>query len=129
FGLTAEEVEERRSKGIDATETIASSPILREVLDVLSMGVFSPDDRDRYHQIVDLLTHHDYFLVTADFDAYYKAQRDVAARWRDRPAWWRSSLLNTARVGWFSSDRAIGEYAGQIWDVPVRASRQDSHAG
>jgi starch phosphorylase len=121
FGLTAPEVDARRAKGIDAGETIAGSPILREVLDAVAGGVFSPDDRDRYKQLVDILSHHDYFLVTADFEAYYKTQREIDARWQDKPSWWKSSLLNTARVGWFSSDRAIGEYAKGIWNVAVRA--------
>jgi starch phosphorylase len=70
-------------------------------------------------RLLDSLISHDYFLVTADFDAYYAKQREVAALWRDRPAWWRMSILNTARVGWFSSDRAVREYAEEIWGVPV----------
>jgi starch phosphorylase len=82
--------------------------------------VFSHDDRDRYKQLVDILTYHDHFMVTADFDAYCEAQRLADIRWRDRKSWWRSSILNTARVGWFSSDRTIAEYAEDIWRVPVR---------
>jgi starch phosphorylase len=120
FGLTAPEVQERRTRGIDARETIAASPVLREVLDSVASGVFSPDDRDRYRQLSETLTYHDHFMVTADFDAYFAAQRAVAIRWRDRKSWWRSSILNTARVGWFSSDRTISEYAEDIWRVPVR---------
>jgi glycogen phosphorylase len=120
FGLTASEVHERRSKGIDARETIAVSPMLREVLDSVASGVFSPDDKNRYRQLASTLTYHDHFMVMADFDAYYATQRAVAVRWRDHKSWWRSSILNTARVGWFSSDRTISEYAKDIWDVPVR---------
>ena len=60
---------------------------------------------------------HDYFMVTADFDSYRAAQQDVERRWRDRRTWWRSAIINTARVGWFSSDRAIREYAQEIWRV------------
>ena len=62
---------------------------------------------------------HDPFMVAADFDAYWRMQRDIDARWRDRRSWWRMSLLNTARTAWFSSDRTIGEYAADIWHVPV----------
>jgi starch phosphorylase len=58
-------------------------------------------------------------MVTADFDAYAETQRAVADRWRDRLAWWRSSVLNTAHMGWFSSDRSIREYAADIWGVPT----------
>ncbi len=120
FGLTAEEVEARRSHGIDARETLAKSPILTEVLDAIGSGVFSPGEPDRYKPLVDALTYHDYFMVTADFESYYATQRAVFRKWRDRPAWNRSAALNTAHMGWFSSDRTISEYAEDIWSVPVR---------
>jgi starch phosphorylase len=122
FGLTTEEVAVRRSHGIDARDTIAASPMLREVLQSIADGAFSPDDRDRYRPLVDTLTYHDHFLVTADFDAYVETQGAVSRRWRDRKSWWRSAILNTARTGWFSSDRTIAEYAEDIWNVPVRQS-------
>ena len=102
-------------------DTIAASPRLAEVLEAVASGVFSPDDTGRYRDFVHNLTEHDHFLVTADFDAYYAAQREVDALWRDKAAWWRASIMNTARVGWFSSDRTIGEYARDIWNVPVQA--------
>ena len=90
----------------------------REVLDEIATGVFSPDDHHRYAQLVDILTYHDHFMVTADFESYCAAQHAVANRWRDRKAWWRSSILNTANVAWFSSDRAIQQYADEIWCPP-----------
>jgi len=122
FGLTAEEVEtRRRTVGIGATDALADSPMLREVLDEIGSGVFSPDEPDRYRELVDVLTHHDHFMVSADFESYAAAQRQVATKWRDRAAWWRSSVLNTARVGWFSSDRTIREYADEIWGVQIAA--------
>jgi starch phosphorylase len=119
FGLEADAVAARRARGIDASDVIAASPILAEVLDAIEAGVFSQDDRGRYHGLVDTLRHHDYFMVCADFDAYYKAQRNVVTLWRQQVAWWRSSILNTAGAGWFSSDRAIREYAAEIWRVPT----------
>jgi glycogen phosphorylase len=119
FGLTTEQVAERRRIGIDMREIIAASPTLSEALVAIGSGVFSPDDPARYKDLVDVLTYHDHFLVCADFDAYCAAQRAVAHRWRDRKAWWKSSALNTARMGWFSSDRTISEYAEDIWDVPI----------
>jgi starch phosphorylase len=122
FGLTTEEVAARRSHGVDARDTIAASPMLREVLQSIADGAFSPDDRDRYRPLVDTLTYHDHFLVTADFDAYVQTQAAVSRRWRDRKSWWRSAILNTARTGWFSSDRTIAEYAKEIWNVPIRQS-------
>ncbi|MCE1236536.1 MAG: glycogen/starch/alpha-glucan phosphorylase [Hyphomicrobiales bacterium] len=120
FGLTAEEVEARRAQGIDARETLAKSPILAEVLESIGSGVFSPGEPDRYKPLVDALTYHDYFMVTADFESYYATQRAVFRKWRDKAAWRRSAALNTAHMGWFSSDRTISEYAEDIWNVPVR---------
>jgi starch phosphorylase len=118
FGLTAQEVEDRRRQpGLPR----AFSPALLQVLGSIGSGRFSPDEPHRYHDLLADLTGSDWFMVTADFDAYLAAQRDVVARWRDRRAWWRSSVLNTAHMGWFSSDRTIGEYAEEIWRVPVEA--------
>jgi len=102
------------------SETIAASPMLRDVLDEIATGVFSPDEVHRYSEMVNVLTHYDHFMVTADFDGYCAAQNAVDIRWRDRKSWWRASILNTARMAWFSSDRAIRQYADEIWRVPVR---------
>ncbi len=115
FGLTADQVEERRKQGLGAP----LSQALQHVLDAIGSGVFSPDEPDRYRDLVADLTAGDWFMVAADFDAYARAQRMVADRWRDRRAWWRASVLNTAHMGWFSSDRSIREYAADIWGVPV----------
>jgi glycogen phosphorylase len=125
FGLTADQVAERRRRH-GAPPSL--SPALQEVLDAIGMGVFSPDERDRYRDLVADLTAGDWFMVTADFDAYAEAQRAVADRWRDRHAWWWSSVLNTAQMGWFSSDRSIREYAGEIWGVPVPAATGSGRA-
>ena len=121
FGLTAEEAEERRHRGPGSRETIAGLPVLQQVLDAVSYGVYSPDEPQRFHDLIDELVGNDHFLVTADFAAYTAKQADVSARWRDQRAWWRSSVLNTAHVGWFSSDRAVREYAEDIWNVVPRA--------
>ncbi len=119
FGLTAAEVEERRRSGVPARETIAASSTLQEVLDAVGSGVFSHDEPQRFAPLTDGMTGNDWFMVAADFESYAAAQAQVAARWRDGAAWWRASLLNTARVGWFSSDRSIREYATNLWRVPV----------
>jgi starch phosphorylase len=118
FGLTAAEIEAARAKGIDSSEYISASPILREALDQIGSGVFSTDDAGRYRTLVDTLTHHDYFMICADFDAYWATQMKIDEAWRDRKRWMRSSILNTANVGWFSSDRTIAEYAKEIWNAP-----------
>lgn len=117
FGLLAEEVEKRRRAGLDATDTIAASPALTEVLAELESGVFSPDDRARYRVLVEGLRHHDHFMVAADFEAYRRTQRSIDALWRDPAAWWRLAILNTAHMAWFCADRAILEYAHEIWDA------------
>ncbi|THD46987.1 MAG: glycogen/starch/alpha-glucan phosphorylase [Bradyrhizobium sp.] len=121
FGMTAAEVESSRAGGIDSAQRIAASPILREALDEIANGVFSPDDRARYAGLVENLTHHDYFMVCSDFDAYWATQLKIDQAWRDRKRWVRSSIVNTANVGWFSSDRTIAEYASEIWNAPFRA--------
>jgi starch phosphorylase len=118
FGLEAAEVEARRAAGVDATEAIAASGALSGTLAAIEAGVFSPDERERYHGLVHALRHHDHFLVCADFAAYFAAQRETDALWRDPAAWWKSSILNTAGMAWFSSDRCIRDYARELWNVP-----------
>ncbi|PPQ28883.1 glycogen/starch/alpha-glucan phosphorylase [Rhodopila globiformis] len=119
FGLTADKVAARRQRGLDAGDLIAASPALSEVLDSVQAGVFSPDEPDRYRGLVDSLRYHDYFLVCADFDHYFATQRHIADIWRRPEEWWQSAILNTANVGWFSSDRSIRDYATDVWDVPA----------
>jgi starch phosphorylase len=123
FGLTAAEVEAKRREGIDGRGNIAASVRLKDVMDAVSSGVFSPGEPDRFKGLTDALTYHDYFMVTADFDSYYTAQRSVYKLWRSKHSWWKSSILNTANCAYFSSDRAIAEYADDIWHVPVTRTK------
>ncbi|MFV0454147.1 MAG: glycogen/starch/alpha-glucan phosphorylase [Pseudomonas sp.] len=118
FGLTAQEVEARKQAGeYNAEATLYQSPRLNEVLMAIRNGAFSADDPGRYTALIDGIIWHDTFMVCADFEAYWQAQREVEKRWRDPVRWWRSAVLNTARAGWFSSDRTIREYAEEIWKV------------
>lgn len=119
FGLTADQVEARRRTGNSSEDLIAASPVLQEVLASVEAGVFSPDEPDRYRGLVNGLRYHDYFLVCADFDDYFATQRRIADLWKRPDDWWRASILNTANVGWFSSDRSIREYANLVWNVPA----------
>ena len=119
FGLTAQEVADRRAAGYHPREVIAASPELGQALAAISSGVFSPDDPDRYRGLIDGLYDHDWFMVAADFDAYAAAQRRVDALWRDSPDWNAKAVRNVARTGWFSSDRTIRQYAEEVWNVPV----------
>ncbi|MBL0141111.1 MAG: glycogen/starch/alpha-glucan phosphorylase [Betaproteobacteria bacterium] len=115
FGLRAAQVAERRSAGIDATADLQASPALNRILEALEAGTYSPDDPGRYRGLVENLRHHDYFMVCADFEAYRTAQAGVAELWRHPDAWWRRAILNTAGMGWFSADRAVLDYAREIW--------------
>jgi glycogen phosphorylase len=119
FGLTADEVAARQRDGYDPASVIENSPELGQALSAIASGVFSPDDPNRYRDLVDGLHRSDYFMVAADFDAYAAAQRDVDEIWGDPVRWWRMAILNSARVGWFSSDRTIRQYARDIWQIPV----------
>ncbi len=119
FGLTAEEVAERRAQGYDPRAVIDGSPELSQALSAISSGVFSPDDPDRYKGLIGGLYEHDWFMVAADFDAYTAAQREVDRIWGEPKEWWRKAILNTARMGWFSSDRTIRQYADEIWGIKL----------
>lgn len=119
FGLTTPEVEKRRTDGWRGQMAIEGSFRLAQVMDQLTSGVLSPDDRGRYADMVQNLREHDHFLVTADFDSYFAKQREVDMLWAQQADWQRAAILNTARLGWFSSDRTIREYAEEIWRVPV----------
>jgi len=117
FGLTAEQVAERRAGGYSPREAIERSPELGQALTAIASGVFSPDDRDRYAGLIGGIYDHDWFMVAADFDSYHAAQRQIDALWTDQAAWYAKTVRNTARVGWFSSDRTIRQYARDIWGV------------
>ncbi|MFM6829478.1 MAG: glycogen/starch/alpha-glucan phosphorylase, partial [Novosphingobium sp.] len=117
FGLTADEVEEQRANGYVPRDVIEKSRELRQALEAIATGVFSPDDPDRYKGLMGGIYDHDWFMVAADFDGYHTAQRNIDRRWEDQAGWRASAIRNIANVGWFSSDRTIGEYARDIWGV------------
>ena len=119
FGLTAKEVAARRANGYQPASVIDASPELKQAVAAIASGVFSPDDPARYRDLMDGLHQHDWFMVAADFDSYAAAQRQVDAVWRNSPDWYARAIRNVARVGWFSSDRTIRQYAKEIWNVPA----------
>ena len=126
FGLTASEIEERRQARFEGREAARRSPRLAEAVSCIRNGAFSPEETGRFSPIVDALLDYDHFMVAADFDAYWIAQRAVDALY-GQPGWWQAAILNTARMGWFSSDRAVREYAEKIWNVNIELPRsQDS---
>ena len=117
FGMTAEEAEAHRGIAGHAAKSVADDPRLARAINDIRNGVFSPDDPARFHSIINNLTGSDYFLVCSDFSDYWRVQRRADRIYRDRAAWTRMTALNTARSGWFSSDRAVRDYMARIWDV------------
>ncbi len=117
FGLTAEEVLAKKRAGYHPRAELDHDPELAQVIHLLASGAFSPGDRNLFAPLVADLVERDPFLVLADFRAYANCQRAVDAAWADPARWARSSILNVARAGRFSSDRSIREYADEIWHV------------
>ncbi|MCU0900169.1 MAG: glycogen/starch/alpha-glucan phosphorylase [Cypionkella sp.] len=117
FGMTTAEAMERRRDPDHARKAIEASQTLQDVLQMIAEGRFSPDQKDRYHDLVHRVWHHDYFLVASDFDAYDTAQARVDTAYADRDNWTRMAALNTARSGFFSSDRTIRSYMTDVWNV------------
>jgi starch phosphorylase len=119
FGLTADEIEARRTAGDSPHAALAADPELAALLDDLREGRWSPPgDRRLFEPLVRTLVERDPFFVLADFRSYVACQAGVADAGRDQDGWTRRSILNTARAGRFSADRAIREYADRIWKVP-----------
>ncbi|EHJ48339.1 glycogen/starch/alpha-glucan phosphorylase [Solidesulfovibrio carbinoliphilus subsp. oakridgensis] len=118
FGLTTPEVEAARAGGTPPRRRVAADPELAEALDMIGRGFFHPADPGLFTPILDsLLDHGDYYCVTADYRACLDAQDAVNALYLDPDAWSRASILNTANMGYFSSDRAVLEYARNIWNI------------
>ncbi|MFN4131151.1 MAG: glycogen/starch/alpha-glucan phosphorylase, partial [Paracoccaceae bacterium] len=107
----------RRQDPDHARKAIEASQTLQDVLQMLAEGRFSPEDKGRYHELVHRVWNHDYFLVASDFDAYDKAQALVDTAYADRDRWVKMAALNTARSGFFSSDRTIRSYMQDVWNV------------
>jgi starch phosphorylase len=117
FGLTASEVEEKRRARSTGREAAEACPRLAAAVESIASGMFSPEEPNRFRDLVDALLDFDPFMVAADFDAYWSAQRTVDDLWKQPNSWWRAAIMTTARMGWFSSDRTIREYAHEIWGV------------
>jgi glycogen phosphorylase len=117
FGLSAEEVERVKRAGYRPADYPAHNEELRAVLDMIGRGDFSRGDAEVFRPLVENLMRSDPFLVLADYAAYIDCQEKVSAAWQDLEKWTRMSILNTAGGGKFSSDRSIGEYCKEIWNV------------
>jgi glycogen phosphorylase len=121
FGLTAEEVLQVTSKDYRPRKYVAADEELRTAFDQIGGGAFSGGDRELFRPLVEDLLNRDEFLVVADYRPYVECQERVSAAYRDPAAWTRMSILNTARMGKFSSDRSIQEYCRDIWHAEAVA--------
>jgi starch phosphorylase len=117
FGHDAQEIAQLRASGYCEGSTLDRSTRLARALYEIETGLFSPEEPRRYKALTEAVAWHDRYMIAADFDAYWQAQRDLDALWLNPQDWWRKAILNTARMGWFSSDRTISEYAQEIWRV------------
>jgi glycogen phosphorylase len=128
FGLTAEQVQDLRAKGYNPWEYSSSNTELRESIDSIKSGVFSPDDVHLFLPLVNSLIQYDDYLLLADYQSYVDCQEKVSRTYPDQDLWTRMSIFNAARMGKFSSDRSIREYCEDIWHVkpvPVELSDED----
>ncbi|MDJ0866830.1 MAG: glycogen/starch/alpha-glucan phosphorylase [Myxococcota bacterium] len=131
FGLSVDEVLALKEGGYRPADYVERNPELRDVLDALGSGAFSDGDAGRFKPLVESLLGGDEYLVLADFDAYVECSERAAHAYLDREAWTRMSILNTARCGFFSSDRPMRQYCEEIWGVePVRVgARRAARSG
>jgi glycogen phosphorylase len=117
FGLTAEEVERRKAEGYTPRSIYEANAKLREAIDVINSGFLSDGDRELFQPLVESLLTRDDYMLLADYQAYVDCQQRVSDAYSDQKNWTRMSILNSARVGRFSSDRSIREYCRNIWKV------------
>lgn len=123
FGLKTEEILAMRQNGYNPREYIENSPVLSEIFRLIKSNFLSPVDFGLFDPIMWSLLNGDYFFVCADFDSYCGKQKDVSEAYMDKDKWVRRSITNVARSGYFSSDRAVAEYAKNVWGVPVRKGK------
>jgi starch phosphorylase len=128
FGLTAEEVREKRAAGYHPWDYYHADPHLREAVDLINSGHFSHGDTNLFKPLVDSLLKYDPYLLFADYQSYVNCQEIVSQAYQDGDNWTRKSILNMARMGKFSSDRAIREYCQEIWNAqPVKVEMKQHH--
>lgn len=117
FGNTVEQVEALRREGYRPFDYYQNDEQLREVIDQIIRGDFSPEEPKRYHSLIQGLQYHDYYQSFADFRSYVEAQKAVDKKYQDRDVWIASAIQNMVNMGFFSSDRTILEYAKNIWKI------------
>ena len=126
FGLTAEEVYAIKAKGYNPRKYYEENQELKEVCDRIGSGYFSPENPDLFQPLVNSLLNHDEYMLLVDYQSYLECQDRVSQAYRDPETWTRMSILNSARMGFFSSDRTIKEYCNDIWKVqPVKIDLEE----
>ena len=122
FGLTADQVASLKAQGYNPQDCYHSDVELKRVIDVINTGLFAHGDKRLFRPLTDHLLYHDEYLLMADYRSYVDCQEEVNRAFQDSARWTRMSIINTARMGKFSSDRAIHEYARKIWNLSSVAS-------
>lgn len=117
FGLNLEEVKNLKAAGYNPMDYYHGNETLKEVIDFIASGSFSHGDQELFRPLVDSLLYQDQYLLLADFASYLAKQEEVSQIFQDQERWTRMSILNTARMARFSSDRAMREYSEKIWQV------------
>jgi len=128
FGLSAEQVRKLQTSGYRSRDIIEHTPHLREALHLMSSGIFSSGNRELFTPFLNDLWNHDPYFICADFAGYAASQEDVSRKYKDAENWSRMSILNVARIGRFSSDRAIREYCRDIWKTAPISMTQKFHS-
>jgi len=119
FGLTAHEVDQLKKDGYNPSAYMESNPELKEIIELIRSGHFSGGYPGAFQHVTDSMTLHDPYMVMADYASYLACQESVSATYLDQEEWTRKSILNTAGMGYFSSDRSVHEYCEKVWHVPV----------
>lgn len=117
FGMTVDEVEDLKKKGYNAYDYYNANPELKQVVDQIQNGFFSPNNPDEFKDLADILLKYDRFFLLADYDAYIKKQEEVSATYQNQSKWLEMAINNIATSGKFSSDRTIIDYGKDIWGV------------
>ncbi|BDQ03110.1 glycogen/starch/alpha-glucan phosphorylase [Ignavibacterium sp.] len=128
FGLLAEEVVELKAKGYNPRKYYESNPSLKRVIDMIASNYFNPKEPGIFNDMINGLMNVDYYCVFADYQSYIDTQDRVAQEFLNQEEWTKKSIYNVARIGKFSSDRAVSEYAKKIWNVkPVKLNNGNSN--
>jgi starch phosphorylase len=121
FGMTADEVASLQAKGYHPRDYYESDAGLKQAIDLIQAGYFSSGNGDVFRSFTDLLLNSDPYFVLADYGAYIACQQEVSKAYKNKKSWTKKSILNVARMGYFSSDRSIRDYCREVWNIKIKA--------